>query len=189
MWAFLKSCCDASHYRIILQKLEDIYEKVEQVFDGVDIGKFINNINTIAQHLAEQREHEAKGSNAAVSDISATTPASVSPSAEVSNVSVQTSTETAATAVQTSTETAATAVQTSTEVEPADTPMPANETDTSPSAIKQFLANKEPIVKLAIREYMLKNFNITALDDALEGEMYDYLIGTVWDLTVNTLLE
>ena len=178
MWAFLKSCCDASHYRIILQKLEDIYEKVEQVFDGVDIGKFINNINTIAQHLAEQREHEAKGSNAAVSDISATTPASVSPSAEVSNVSVQTSTETAATAVQTSTE-----------VEPADTPMPANETDTSPSAIKQFLANKEHIVKLAIREYMLKNFNITALDDSLEGEMYDYLIGTVWDLTVNTLLE
>jgi hypothetical protein len=181
MWAFLKSCCDASHYKIILQKLEDIYERIELLFDGVDLGKFIANINIIAQHLVEQRGHIAVGNaTIPVADTSvADTSVADTPVADtsVANTPVADTSVVDTSVVDTSV---------------ADTPV-ANtsvaDTSVATSTIKQFLADKEPLVKMAIREYMLKNFNITALDDTLEGEMYDYLIGTVWDLTVDTMLE
>ncbi len=56
------------------------------------------------------------------------------------------------------------------------------------SAIDGFFASKEQLVKDQVREFMLSNFNIQALDDSIEGEIYDFIVDKVWELTVGRFI-
>jgi hypothetical protein len=56
------------------------------------------------------------------------------------------------------------------------------------NAINGFFASKEQMVKDEVRKFMLANFNIQALDDKIEGEIYDFIVDKVWDLTVGRFI-
>lgn len=54
--------------------------------------------------------------------------------------------------------------------------------------INEFFTGKEQFIKDEVREFMLKNFNIKQLDDKVEGDIYDYIVDKIWDLTVGKFL-
>ena len=54
----------------------------------------------------------------------------------------------------------------------------------APNLIDAFFSGKEQVIKDEIREFMLANYNISALDDQLEGKMYDYMVDAIWHLAI-----
>jgi hypothetical protein len=47
-----------------------------------------------------------------------------------------------------------------------------------------YFSNKQQMIKDDIREFMLSNFNIESLEDNTEGDIYDYIVDQVFNLTV-----
>jgi hypothetical protein len=53
--------------------------------------------------------------------------------------------------------------------------------------IKDFFGDKEHLVKEEVREFMLEHFNIESIDDEVEGDIYDFIVETIWGLIFNRL--
>ncbi len=56
------------------------------------------------------------------------------------------------------------------------------------NAINGFISSKEQFVKDKVREFMLTNFNIQALNDSIEGEIYDFIVDKIWDLIIKHVI-
>lgn len=46
----------------------------------------------------------------------------------------------------------------------------------------QKISEKEEDIKLCIKTFMLDNFNIEALDDKIEGDVYDFITNTITNI-------
>lgn len=148
MIGFLRRCCDGSQYKIV-QRLEDLFERLEAAIGGVDLPKLITNINMIAQHLTAANNHQ-QSLPAPQSDTTQPTIVSAEDEKKVDTATGQN----------------------------------ISQIESGPSLIDAFFAGKEQVIKDEIREYMLANYNITALDDQLEGKMYDYMVDAIWHLAI-----
>ena len=191
MIGFLRKWCGNGTYKII-QRLEELYERIEGVFSGIDLPRLVANIDLIAHHLAELKQIKLPADNPTITDTAsaeiANTPLNgVVPegidSTLVPPPEVPTSASSTATDIVPNASAAPNAVIPSTPRSESKSESNAT-TANSVSLIDAFFSGKEQVIKDEVREYMLANYNITSLDDKLEGKMYDYMVDAIWNLVV-----
>lgn len=56
------------------------------------------------------------------------------------------------------------------------------------NVIAEYFSERKQEIKDEVRMFMLFNFNISHLDDKIEGDAYDFIVDKIWELTVGRVV-